>query len=235
MPNINELLVKSFAATGIHPLNKDRIMAKVSHAHAPQTDMVSPLVIEHLENLRTEANKKPDARVRAKRLLVSPGKSVSPQDVQASHCQAGPSRVARKLIPAKKRRARSPTPVSSDDSLSDIAPLESAEDEVVIEPMAGSDDEFKKGDYVLVRFASKSHVFHYVGILESQVFNDTWSTKYLRHKHDGTGDKLTFEEPNNPDVYDSNVEDFVKKLPKPTTVKNKLMFSASLFSGLVVR
>lgn len=127
LTNIDTLIVNAFAATGIYPLNKDRVLAKITHVNSPHTDMVSPLVIRHLEHLREQCNTKPNAPVRAKRLLVSPGKSVTSQDVQPST-----SGVARQLIPSKKRKERSPSPSSSDSSsIFHFEPLD--EEEVVSE------------------------------------------------------------------------------------------------------
>lgn len=81
LTNIDTLIVNAFAATGIYPLNKDRVLAKITHVNSSHTDIVSPLVIRHLEHLQEQCNTKPNTSVRAKRLLVSPGKSVTSQYV----------------------------------------------------------------------------------------------------------------------------------------------------------
>ena len=100
------------------------------------------------------------------------------QDVQPST-----SGVARQLNPSKKRRERSPSPSSSDSSsIFDFEPLD--EEEVVSEAESSTTEAFEVGDYVLARFSSKKHVFHYVGKLTSKTSDIEWQTKYFRRKSD---------------------------------------------------
>ena len=63
MPNIKDLLITSFKATGIHPLNRIRVIDKLQHADIlpSAAHLVSPTVIEHLQSLREGAGKKPGA------------------------------------------------------------------------------------------------------------------------------------------------------------------------------
>lgn len=102
---MSELLVKSYATTGIHPLDKSRMLKRLQHqGESPATNLVSPLIIDHIKELRYAANTKPNAVVRSKRLLVSPGKSVTTADVTVlSRHAAGPSRAVHQLHPTKKQ------------------------------------------------------------------------------------------------------------------------------------
>ena len=87
-------------------------------------------------------------------------------------------------------------------------------------------------DYVLVRFEAKKKVFHYVGKVEKCAEDNTYIIEYFRNKHINDGNSYAFTKPNNPDIYETLIEDIVRKLPKPSFIKDKLVFPAHMFTDL---
>lgn len=121
-----------------------------------------------------------------------------------------------KRVQKKKRIASS----SSESELENIV----LQDESDIEEnmtladliQAYSDDEFETdsnvihtGEYVLIKFATKKKLVHYVALVEKIVANE-YSVSYLRRKVD----KFIF--PEVPEKYNVDKDDIVMKLPSPT-------------------
>lgn len=69
--------------------------------------------------------------------------------------------------------------------------------------------EIVSGDYILIKFATKKKVVHYVALVEN-VDENEFGVSYLRRK----GDKFIF--PQVPEKFDVLKEDVVMKLPVPT-------------------
>ena len=57
----------------------------------------------------------------------------------------------------------------------------------------------------------------------------TWETNSGDSKH------YCFDKPSNPYVLKTSLHDIIKKFNKPTYIENKIMFSVSLFIGVMVR
>ncbi|KAK4326941.1 hypothetical protein Pmani_002545 [Petrolisthes manimaculis] len=93
MDNMDELAV----ATGIYPIDKDHIMRKITNENVKSAhDLVSPLVLEHLRQIRESAANNPNATRRGKCVQVSPGKSISLQELGASTSGTSVSRPAKR-------------------------------------------------------------------------------------------------------------------------------------------
>lgn len=74
--------MNGFRTTGIYPLNRERVMSKISKPES-STHLVSTMVLEHLSQLREVSAINPGAARQAKIIQVSPGKSVSMHDITA--------------------------------------------------------------------------------------------------------------------------------------------------------
>nr|XP_047138171.1 uncharacterized protein LOC124814460 isoform X1 [Hydra vulgaris] len=101
MDHIQEFAVNGFKTSGIYPLNRKKIIDKILRADISTSfqNLVSPLVLERLKELREACAKKPGAVLRGKKVKVSPGKSVSLDDVAVSSVLKSQSK--RKLIKIK--------------------------------------------------------------------------------------------------------------------------------------
>lgn len=76
-------------------------------------------------------------------------------------------------------------------------------------------NELKVNDFVLVQFATKKTIVHYVGLIEQQLEDKTeFSIRFLRKKENCP--KFFF--PDAPDVSDVAFEDIVRKLPQPQII-----------------
>ncbi|KAK4329449.1 hypothetical protein Pmani_000206 [Petrolisthes manimaculis] len=122
MDNRDELAVAGFRATGIYPIDKDHIMRKITNENVESAhDLVSPLVLEHLRQIREFAANKTNATRRGKRVQVEPGKSISLWELGASTSGTSVSRPAKRCASSGRggRRgkvAKIPVPVDSPSS-----------------------------------------------------------------------------------------------------------------------
>lgn len=249
MPNMDYLLKKAFCTTGICPLNKGKLHKIMGHTDAPvegvapQVNLISDMFIDHLKKLREESNARPDGRGRGRgrRVTVSPGRSITLQDIQ----QAGPSGTTKKVTrgPAKKKtKATSPVTSSddsedaSDDDLYDFIESETVAEDVLLMETLSEDRDFKPEEYVLVKFETKKTVYHHVGnLLNLDRDNDSWTIDLLRRNYVDDSRTLSFVKPNIPDHYVTSINDIAIKLPKPAIVKDKLKFPIYLFGNRIVR
>ncbi|XP_065664792.1 uncharacterized protein LOC136086420 [Hydra vulgaris] len=86
MDHMQEFAVNGFKTSGIYPLNRKKIIDKILKADVSTSsqNLVSPLVLERLKELREASAKKPGAVLRGEKVKVLPGKSVSLDDVAVS-------------------------------------------------------------------------------------------------------------------------------------------------------
>ncbi|XP_065639662.1 uncharacterized protein LOC136072385 [Hydra vulgaris] len=86
MDHIQEFAVHRFKTSGIYPLNRKKIIKKILRADISTSsqNLVSPLVLKRLKELREASAKKPGTVLRGKKVKVSPGKSVSLDDLAVS-------------------------------------------------------------------------------------------------------------------------------------------------------
>ncbi|XP_065648941.1 uncharacterized protein LOC136078065 [Hydra vulgaris] len=102
MNHIQEFAVTGFKTSGIYPLNRKKIIDKNLRTDISKSsqNLVSPLFFERLAELRQASAKKPGAVVRGEKVKVSPGKSVSLEDV-ATGSSASKFQSKHKLIKIK--------------------------------------------------------------------------------------------------------------------------------------
>lgn len=243
MEHKEDYAVSGFRATGIHPLNRQKVINKISKPEAA-TNLVSPMLIEHLAQLREASAKKPGAARRGKVVQVSPGKSISMDNITAG--TSG-------LQSQRKRNPKRKLSLDVDDSDSegpdDPVCIPSSEDEP--EPdatteesqessdRAGTQDtstgELKEGSYVIVRYVGKKAPYHYVGKVLHHDVEDSWMIQYFRCCYDGSSSYVSFKQPQNPDLLSTDREAIVKILPKPLFVKDRLCFKKDDIGDLVMR
>lgn len=87
-------------------------------------------------------------------------------------------------------------------------------------------DELDKNDYVLVKFASKTTIVHYVGIVTEVLNLNEFEIKFLRRKQPG----YKFYLPNVEDKSVVDRGDIVLKLPPPNSAKTVRTSSLITFS-----
>lgn len=229
MDRKEDFAINGFKTTGIHPLNRQKVIDKLTRKDlSPSQHLVNSMVLQRLTELREASAKKPGSIQRGKAVLVSPGKSVSMDDIAA-----GPSGYKSQSKGSAKRKL----PIeSSDDSSSseddDLDMLLISEDEP--EPDAtpegsqeedGSTGEVEEGSYVIVRFPGKKAPYHYVGKCEKKEGENEWNIRYFRRNFDmSSPDFISFKDPQNPDLYVTDTQSIVKHLPFPLFEKNKLFF-----------
>jgi hypothetical protein len=115
---LKEMIKNAFETTGIYPINKQRVLDKLERPfREPATDLVSPMVIKHLQELRESAATKPDAVPRGRRMLVSPGKSLCPADLLNRPSTSG---IVKKKKPTAKAKKKLFTGKDSSSSLPDV-------------------------------------------------------------------------------------------------------------------
>ena len=137
MDNREQLVVAGFRATGIYPMDKERILRKITHEEVTSAhNLVSPLVLQHLRELRESASTNPNATRRGKRVQVEPGKSISLGELVAASTSSGTpvSRPAKRgasasgvlgrkrKVPRKRLPTDSPSSSDSDENVDE--PLE---------------------------------------------------------------------------------------------------------------
>ena len=118
----------------------------------------------------------------------------------------------KKIIPKKKQRRQVIETSSDDDDDVDLCDDNSDSDPWDIEAVNQLDfniDSIVPGDFVLVKFATKTNVIHYVGRLDS-VEEQECEVNFLRQKGRG------FVFPNVIDVSSVKKSDIVLKLPPPS-------------------
>lgn len=87
------------------------------------------------------------------------------------------------------------------------------------------DSEIKLGDFVLVKFATKKTIKHFVGRVEKILSADEYSVNFLRK---GKNDKFTF--PNELDISDIMSDDIITKVPVKKRNFNSTVRKAGIFS-----
>ena len=106
-------------------------------------------------------------------------------------------------------------------------------DEGIVNEDSGS---LAEGDYILVKFSTKNHVFHYVGKL--MLLGDepgTWRIDYLRRSYEDNNEKLFFIYPKILDNCITVMDSIVFKLCVPCSSKDKITSPFYLFLDKVVR
>ncbi|KAK4320945.1 hypothetical protein Pmani_008200 [Petrolisthes manimaculis] len=85
MDHKEDFAVNGFKTTGIHPLNWQKVIDKLTRTDVSPSsrNLISTMVLEQLSELREASAKKPGAIQRGKAVQVSPGKSVSWNDIAA--------------------------------------------------------------------------------------------------------------------------------------------------------
>lgn len=150
MDRKEDFAINGFKTTGIHPLNRQKVIDKLTRKDlSPSQHLVNPMVLERLTELREAAAKKPGSIQRGKSVLVSPGKSVSRDGIAA-----GPSGSrSQSKGSAKSKLPVEPLDYSSsneDDPEPDATTEGSQEGD-------GSTGEVEEGSCVIVRFDGKRH------------------------------------------------------------------------------
>ena len=96
--------------------------------------------------------------------------------------------------------------------------------------------EINTGDCVLVKFLGKKQNFHYVGkVCGPGISRDTVEIEYFRRVCESGNDFFMFKTPDIPDLFVTDKDAIVKRLPLPTIVKGKVVFNKSEFGDLLVR
>lgn len=106
----------------------------------------------------------------------------------------------------------------------------------IIEEEQETNLEINTGDYVLVKFLAKKQNFHYVGkVCGPGISRDTVEIEYFRRVCESGNDFFMFKTPDIPDLFVTDKDAIVKRLPLPTIVKGKVVFNKSEFGDLLVR
>ncbi|KAK4327537.1 hypothetical protein Pmani_002018 [Petrolisthes manimaculis] len=119
MDNRDELAVAGFRATGIYPIDKDHIMRKITNENVKSAhDLVSPLVLEHLRQIKESAANNPNATRCGKCVQVELGKSISLQELGANTSATFVSRSVKRCAAGGRgehrgKVAKIPVPVDS--------------------------------------------------------------------------------------------------------------------------
>ncbi|CAG4946552.1 unnamed protein product [Parnassius apollo] len=94
-----------------------------------------------------------------------------------------------------------------------------------------------KGQWVLVKFALKTSVKHYVGVVTELNCEGKPTINYVRKsRHRGSEDKTMFVFPQVPDICElRHLEDIVCKLPDPMTGRRGQIFFKITFHGYNVQ
>lgn len=205
--DLSNLAIKAFAGCGIVPYNPDKIVKKV-RKDLPDLDTtrehVSNIVLQELKSLR-ESSSTTRGRGRGKRVVVEPGVSVTAADLSLPQAHRNLVHLRSRVVEVDHSMNQATRVTLMDDlsslhnsDLEDDSLLEPIEDVEVTKHEVGElEDNVKvytgsecsedmilnKGDYVLVRFKSKTQkAFYYVGKLANLVEpeNTHWNIKYLR-------------------------------------------------------
>ncbi|XP_041348823.1 uncharacterized protein LOC121368245 isoform X1 [Gigantopelta aegis] len=126
-------------------------------------------------------------------------------------------RKVKQLFPPAKRRVpeKSDHSGSESDAESDVVYSENSDEASLSDQQHDLSDSISVGDYVLVKFATKRSVLHYVGLITKDEAGGEYEVKFLKSSTK-SGKQFRWSEPE--DVSLVNSEDIVKKLPPPSTV-----------------
>lgn len=131
-----------------------------------------------------------------------------------------------------KKRSRKVSSSSDSDILLDEINSDSSDDLEEFETV--SNDEFEVGNFVLVRFATKKTILHYIGRVE-ELTSSSLTVKFMRRK--GRGQIFFFPEVD--EVVEVDLLDVIAKLHTPsqtgTTRTSSIFIFNYNFSSLIVR
>lgn len=249
-----DLAKAGFRACGIHPFNKDHVLAKVRRVPEEElggSEHVSPAFLTYLQQQRelSVPTRGRSTRGRGGRQHIPPGQSMSLKDLQEAGSSNSQGR--KPMATGTKRKLEFDATSSSEDShVEESQELGSdSEDEQKIRAIpiglsrnreARSDTGLKVKDYVLVRFEGEKKQWprHYVGKV-CTVLEDTIEVDFYR-KAESKNRKLSpklmaFCAPPNKDVYQVKKKTVVKTLQLKHTHRAKLFFNIDEFMGLLVR
>lgn len=215
-PNKSETsnnLVAGFKKAGIWPTNADPVLERLPDSAKSDsdtaTDNVSAVVVNMLQDMR--GGKTPQKRVRRKKVTVSPGKSVSAEDLQ----MAGPS----KENTTAESSDEESSPVEDDQMEQDSDEDEPMEHDQVDgmasgdgDPDMDSHDIPTLGSFYIVQFATKKTVRHYVGKLQSIPALDDYQMEFMRVFH---RERYKFKWPDVADTSSVEQDQILKALSPP--------------------
>lgn len=230
-------IVSGFKNTGISPFNNevfddcDFLSSSVTDQPDPTVavtpdaasnvgtltsslDPVTPEAVRPYPKAKPRQNKAKCKKGRSRILTSSPEKSL----IEAKTI-AGLTKKSQKSSPLVKQTT-SRKNIIVDTSSSDEDDKFSLHDESEYEVIESDEqeditlllDDLKPNDFVLVQFATKKTIVHYIGLIELQLEDKTeFSIRFLRKKENC----YKFFFPDISDVSVVNFEDIVRKLPQP--------------------
>lgn len=97
--------------------------------------------------------------------------------------------------------------------------------------------DIKEGLYVIVRFPGKkaNSDYHFLGKVLGKEKSGKVPVKYFRRDYVSGGEFYYFKEPQNEDIFPTEVTAIVQCLSNPSFIKNKIYFKASEMTGMVMR
>lgn len=193
-----QTITSAFRATGIIPLDPSQVLKRLPKQRADSNlqNEVSQTLTQFLQEIRSPPEKV--SKPRKKMLRIEPGKSVSYEDMRnISGDLAAPSTSGL----SKSTRENSPEIDPENDGDSYLTITEDETLKTNINP--------EIGDYVIVPFATKKTLVHFVALVIEKPFAEV-KVKFLRKKKDGS-----FVFPQADDISVLDVVDIIKILDKP--------------------
>lgn len=232
-----ERLCKSaFRACGIHPLDGDHVIAKLTHrtSNSEGKGNVSTELLNYLKETRESSvrHQKP----RSKRVNVMPGATVSLSDLDIGPSTSKPIAGTR-----KQKRQRLEAEVESeddDDAVTGKNQEEAAGEAEDIEEEQEDASELEKNGYVLVKFLGEGkNKYHFMGRLLEKKSGDYWKVRFYRKRESSkySASMTMFKEPEVEDIYTVLGKNIIKKIKPKETLRGSVYVRSSHLTGYIVR
>lgn len=226
------IIKNAFKASGIYPLNKTEVTKKLPKTKV-QRLMEEKLIDESVLNFLREKRSplsQPQTKQRKKMLKVPPGQSISYEDLLLSGediSGAGLSSHPNRKNTKERRPEETRLQIQDSD--------EEAEDQNIVEDEEIEDqdeDGFaiiparkkpEKGDYLVIKFATKKNIKHFIGLILAIQDDGSYDIKYMRKKR---GNIFIF--PIIDDLACAFEQDIEIVLHKPTICRDNYEFSNDL-------
>ncbi|XP_022191349.2 uncharacterized protein LOC111049560 isoform X1 [Nilaparvata lugens] len=214
-------LISGFRKCGIVPVDKNVLLAQLPNSDV-KSDLIGTAFMTSLTEKRKEVVGSDGIRLKRKKINVSPGKSITVNDLQGQ--ETSTSLAAMKIQRKNRRIIEDPSSSSSSDDYPDDISLESpdeclekfSQDPDKDEENSGNRGNYKIGDYVIVLYSGRK----YPGVI-TEMNNDGPTVDCLV-----MGNKYWYW-PERKDIMEYPWDSIVKKIdaPKPVSIKRSKYFS----------